>query len=91
MKRFDPKPVLNTERFEACFKAIDAHTEGEFCRVVYAGFPEGKGDTILDRKYYLQEHYDEYRKALMLEPRGHHDMFGAVLGEPINPEADFAV
>ena len=39
MKRFDPKPVLNTERFEACFKAIDAHTEGEFCRVVYAGFP----------------------------------------------------
>ena len=55
MKRFDPKPVLNTERFEACFKAIDAHTEGEFCRVVYAGFPEGVGDTILERKYYLQK------------------------------------
>jgi len=52
MKRFDPKPVLNTERFEACFKAIDAHTEGEFCRVVYAGFPEGKGDTILDKVIY---------------------------------------
>lgn len=91
MKKFDPKPVLNTKRFEACFKAIDAHTEGEFCRVVYAGFPEPVGDTILDRKYYLQKNYDEYRKALMLEPRGHHDMFGAILGQPINPEADFAV
>lgn len=91
MKTFEPKPVLNTKRFEACFKAIDAHTEGEFCRVVYEGFPEGKGDTILERKYYLQKHYDEYRKALMLEPRGHHDMFGAILCQPVHEEADFGI
>ena len=30
-------------------------------------------------------------KLLMYEPRGHHDMFGAIVVEPINPEADFGV
>ena len=27
----------------------------------------------------------------MLEPRGHHDMFGAFICEPLDPQADFAV
>ena len=45
----------------------------------------------IERKNYLAEHYDHFRQALMFEPRGHHDMFGAVVTEPVNPEADFGV
>lgn len=72
-------------------KTIDSHTEGEATRIVYDGFPELPGETMMDKKNYLKEHYDFLRKALMLEPRGHRDMFGAVLTEPVHPEADFGV
>ena len=84
-------PHLNTDSFEAAFKAIDTHTVGEFTRIILSGFPPLKGDTMIERKNYLAKHYDKYRTALMFEPRGHHDMFGALLTDPIHPEADFGV
>ncbi|MFV0362292.1 MAG: proline racemase family protein [Suipraeoptans sp.] len=84
-------PKLNLDAYEASFKAIDTHTVGEFTRILLSGFPELKGNTPIERKHYLAEHYDKYRQALMYEPRGHHDMFGAYLTEPIDKEADFAV
>lgn len=72
-------------------KAIDSHTEGEATRIVYDGFPELPGATMMDKKKYLMEHYDYLRTALMLEPRGHRDMFGALLTEPVHEEADYGV
>lgn len=84
-------PTINYDRFEAKLKAIDAHTCGEFCRVVYDGFPVPEGNTPIERKHWMEKNYDHYRKALMLEPRGHHDMFGAFICEPLDPQADFAV
>ena len=84
-------PHLNTDSFKAAFKAIDTHTVGEFTRIILSGFPPLKGDTMIERKNYLAKHYDKYRTALMFEPRGHHDMFGALLTDPIHPEADFGV
>ena len=84
-------PKLNLDAFEAAFHAIDTHTVGEFTRIVTSGFPELQGDTMIERKNFLAEHYDQYRRALMFEPRGHHDMFGALLTDPVHPEADFGV
>ena len=84
-------PKLNLDAFEASFHAIDTHTVGEFTRIIMSGFPELKGDTMIERKNFLAENYDQYRRALMFEPRGHHDMFGALLTEPVHPEADFGV
>lgn len=84
-------PTLNKERFEAAFTVVDSHTVGEFTRIVLSGFPELEGDTMMERKNFLVNHCDGYRTALMLEPRGHHDMFGAIITEPISPEADLGV
>ena len=84
-------PTLNKERFEAAFTVVDSHTVGEFTRIVLSGFPKLEGNTMMERKNYLVNHCDHYRTALMLEPRGHHDMFGAFLCEPVNKEADFGV
>ena len=84
-------PTLNKERFEAAFTVVDSHTVGEFTRIVLSGFPEIEGDTMMERKNFLVNHCDNYRTALMLEPRGHHDMFGAIVTEPISPEADLGV
>lgn len=84
-------PTLNKERFEAAFTVVDSHTVGEFTRIVLSGFPELEGNTMMERKNFLVNHCDHYRTALMLEPRGHHDMFGAILTEPISEEADLGV
>jgi len=84
-------PKLNLDSFEATFKAIDTHTVGEFTRVLFSGFPKLEGNTMIERKNFLAKKHDQYRQALMYEPRGHHDMFGAYICEPINPEADFGV
>lgn len=85
------KPKLNIDAFEASFHAIDTHTVGEFTRIIVSGFPELEGNTMIERKNFLAKHYDKYRQALMFEPRGHHDMFGALLTDPIHKEADFGV
>lgn len=85
--RIEPK-LLN---YGYTLKTIDSHTMGEATRIVYDGFPELKGDTMMEKKNDLKENYDFLRKALMLEPRGHRDMFGAVLTEPVHEEADYGV
>ena len=69
----------------------DMHTGGEPLRIITEGFPEIKGDTILEKRSYTKENLDQYRKFLMFEPRGHFDMYGALLVEPDLKEADVAV
>jgi proline racemase/trans-L-3-hydroxyproline dehydratase len=39
----------------------------------------------------LRERHDDLRRALMLEPRGHRDMFGCILVPPADPQADLGV
>jgi proline racemase len=73
------------------FETIDSHTMGEPTRIIVEGFPKLMGSTMIERKKYLEDNYDHYRKALMLEPRGHKDMFGALLTEPLSSEADLGV
>lgn len=70
---------------------IDAHTAGEPLRIITSGFPDIPGDTILAKRQYAREHYDHLRKALMWEPRGHADMYGAIFTEPTTPDGDVGV
>lgn len=67
------------------------HTEGEPLRVIIDGLPEIPGDTILNKRNYFRDRYDYLRTGLMFEPRGHADMYGAVLTEPVNPGSDLGV
>lgn len=50
-----------------------------------------QGDTIVKRRAWLKENADEIRRALMFEPRGHADMYGGYLTEPVSENADFGV
>lgn len=81
---------IDYTKYTDAIRTIEAHTEGEYCRVAL-DCPETEGNTMIERKHYLEEHYDYLRTALMFEPRGHHDMFGAFVVEPCNKEADFGV
>lgn len=76
---------------EKTFLAVDSHTMGEPTRIILQGFPKLQGKTMMERKKFLEKNYDHYRTALILEPRGHRDMFGAVVTEPISREADLGV
>lgn len=72
-------------------KTIDVHTAGEPLRVILDGFPALPRGTILDKRRYLKENLDFLRTALMWEPRGHADMYGALITEPITEGSDIGV
>lgn len=74
-----------------CIKTIDLHTGGEPLRVFTDGLPEIKGKTILEKRRYFRDNLDYIRTGTMFEPRGHADMYGAVLTEPTTPDGDLGV
>jgi proline racemase len=72
-------------------RTIDAHTAGEPLRLVTEGWPAPKGKTILEKRAWAREHQDDIRRALMFEPRGHPDMYGALFTEPERADSDAGV
>ena len=68
---------------------IDMHTGGEPLRVIVDGLPPIEGLTVLEKRRYFRDHYDHLRTGLMWEPRGHADMYGAVITSSV--DADFDV
>ena len=72
-------------------RTIDAHAAGEPLRLVVEGWPAPKGRTMLERRAWAKAKQDRLRRALMFEPRGHADMYGALLTEPERPDSDAGV
>lgn len=70
-------------------KTIDLHTGGEPLRVYTDGLPEIEGSTILEKRRYFRDNFDYIRTGTMFEPRGHADMYGAIITEPTTEDADF--
>ncbi len=70
---------------------IDAHAAGEPLRLVVEGFPRPEGRTMLAKRDWAAARSDWLRRALLFEPRGHADMYGAVLTEPGAPHAHAGV
>jgi len=70
---------------------LDVHTAGEPLRIITGGFPDLSGSTILEKRRYAKEQLDHLRTALMWEPRGHADMYGALLTEPVTEDGDLGV
>ena len=82
---------LNPNNKYTKLRVLDAHTEGEPLRIIKSGYPVIKGDTILKKRQYVSEHLDHLRQTLMFEPRGHADMYGALLTEATTPDGDFGI
>ncbi|MGD9512326.1 MAG: proline racemase family protein [Geminicoccaceae bacterium] len=70
---------------------VEMHTGGEPVRIVTGGYPALEGETLLAKRRCARERHDDLRRMLMAEPRGHADMYGAVLVEPDLPGAHLAV
>ncbi len=72
-------------------KTIDViytHTLGEPTCIISSGVRYPPSSSILEKRKFLEEHYDWLRKALMCEPRGHNDMFGVFLTPPSSNDVD---
>jgi proline racemase len=67
---------------------IDMHTGGEPLRVFTSGLPPIEGQTVMEKRRYFREHYDYIRTGTMWEPRGHADMYGAVITPSLDADAD---
>ena len=72
-------------------RTVDAHAAGEPLRLVVDGLPTPEGATMLEKRAWAQRHLDHFRRSIMLEPRGHADMYGALLTEPVTPGAHAGV
>jgi proline racemase len=72
-------------------RTIDAHAAGEPLRLIVEGLPSPEGRTMLEKRAWAERHLDHLRRSLMLEPRGHADMYGALLTEPVTSAAHAGV
>jgi trans-L-3-hydroxyproline dehydratase len=72
-------------------QTMDLHTAGEPLRLIRSGFPDVPHMPVLERRRWVLENADYVRRAIIQEPRGHRDMYGAILLPPYNDYADMTV
>ena len=65
-------------------KVIDSHTGGEPTRVVISGGPELGHDALSNRVERFRNHHDDFRCAVVHEPRGSDAIVGALLVPPVD-------
>ncbi len=68
-------------------RVLDSHTEGEPTRLVVEGWPSLSSRTMEGRREELVRCFDSLRRAVVLEPRGHEAVVGALLTPPVSPGA----
>lgn len=76
---------------ERVISVIDTHTAGEPTGIITGGLPKIKGATMVEKRNFFEKNFDQIRTMAMREPRGHRDMFGAALVEPVHESCDFEV
>lgn len=78
-------------RIERIISTVDSHTAGEPTRIIVGGLPPIPGKTMQEKKEFFRKKLDFIRTSLLHEPRGHRDMFGAVITPPVSPGAHLGV
>jgi proline racemase len=57
-------------RWNKVLNVVECHAGGEVGKVVTGGIGDVPGETMFDKKLYLEQHLDDIRKLLLFEPRG---------------------
>jgi 4-hydroxyproline epimerase len=72
-------------------RVIDSHTGGEPTRLVLEGGPDLGEGPIAERVQRFRERFDDYRSAIVNEPRGSDPLVGALLVKPHRADCDLGV
>jgi 4-hydroxyproline epimerase len=67
-------------------RVIDSHTGGEPTRLVVSGAPDLGAGSLTERLRRFRDRHDNFRSAVVNEPRGSDVMVGALLCEPTDSE-----
>ncbi len=86
-----PEQAREREAKRTVVRTLDLHCAGEPLRLIRSGYPAVPQGPIDERRAWARENADHIRRMLMYEPRGHRDMYGAVLLPPHRDDADVAV
>lgn len=70
---------------------IDSHTGGEPTRTVISGAPDLGPGTVAEQLAVFRSQHDDFRRAVVNEPRGHDVMVGALLVPPSDPSCTAGV
>ncbi|HEX6717082.1 MAG TPA: proline racemase family protein, partial [Pyrinomonadaceae bacterium] len=65
-------------------KVIDSHTGGEPTRVVISGGPDLGNGSLAARLERFRTEHDDFRRAVVNEPRGYDAIIGALLCPPVD-------
>ena len=74
------RPLNNNRRV----RVIDSHTAGEPTRVVISGGPDLGYESLAARLERFRNEYDDFRSAVINEPRGSDALVGALLCAPVD-------
>jgi 4-hydroxyproline epimerase len=72
-------------------RVVDSHTAGEPTRVVIEGGPDLGNGTLAERLEVFKTKFDQFRRTVILEPRGYEAMVGALLCEPDESDCETAI
>ncbi|MFB3923138.1 MAG: proline racemase family protein [Terriglobia bacterium] len=75
-------------KFEKMITAIDTHACGEPGRVITGGVPDIPGNTMFEKKVYLETQGDALRQLMLREPRGYPASNCNLILPPTQPKAD---
>lgn len=70
--------------------AIDHH-HGQASRTILSGYPTIRGETMREKSDYYLKNLSWIHESLIREPRGHRNMLGAILTEPVSKDAAFGI
>jgi proline racemase len=70
---------VRSERTLTCW---DYH-HGQATRILVSGFPSIPGETMAEKESYFESNWRVIRESLLMEPRGHRNMLGAIVTEPV--------
>ena len=75
-------------RISRSISAVDTHVCGEPGRVIVGGVLDVPGNSIFEKKSYLEEHADHLRKMMLREPRGYPASNCNLILPACHPDAD---
>lgn len=78
-------------RSRETIQVLDSHTGGEPTRLVLAGGPDLGSGPLAERRERFDREAADFRRAVLLEPRGSDVLVGALLLEPTEPDCSAGV
>lgn len=67
------------------------HHHGQASRTIIAGYPAIRGKTMGEKASYYSENMSWIHEAALREPRGHRNLLGAILTDPVSDDSAYGI